>query len=332
MSGEELFEIIDGIDDDIILDIPRSKSIRPTMVLVERIKTPIPTFALVAVCMICVLAVGVFFAAKLHNIPPVDSGSDYSVYSDSSSDESSDSDSESSSSHESSSSISESSNSEDISNINKVRFTDEDKELQKILEELDKGLSAISAWLTFSYPQDSPKHTFVMPNGNRMSFYPISDGFSIGGLNMPTTYEAMREMVLEYFSEQFADDFMYHNVGTGTMEENPDGTFSVTLDENSDNDYYKFIAIDGKIYCHGDSAGGRGLSYMRILCPTAKILNKTEDTIEFAYFNDLNMSKENIIFMQSCINDVSLYEANTNIGVLKYERGGWRRDKSEIVL
>lgn len=100
MRAEELFEIIDGIDDDLILDIPRLKSERPTMVVIEHRKTPIWAVALLAACLVCVLAVGVFVAAKLQNGLPVFSGSNDPGQSDSSDESSSGSDSDSDSGSE----------------------------------------------------------------------------------------------------------------------------------------------------------------------------------------------------------------------------------------
>lgn len=86
MRPEDFFEIIDGIDDDIILDIPELSAEKPTDIIRSK-GTPFWTIALSAACLFCVLAVGIFVAVKLHNAQPIDSGSDSS---DTSSGESSD--------------------------------------------------------------------------------------------------------------------------------------------------------------------------------------------------------------------------------------------------
>ena len=65
MRAEEFFKIIDGIDDDIILDVPDAKTERPTKVVIEHKKTPIWTIALLTACFVLVLVMGVFVAAKL---------------------------------------------------------------------------------------------------------------------------------------------------------------------------------------------------------------------------------------------------------------------------
>lgn len=95
MRAEELFEIIDGIDDDLILDIPRLRSERPIKVVIEHRKTPVWALVLLSACLVCVLAVGVFFAAKLQGNKIIDPGSYDPDHSNSSDNSGSDSDSDS---------------------------------------------------------------------------------------------------------------------------------------------------------------------------------------------------------------------------------------------
>lgn len=74
MRPEDFFEIIDGIDDDIILDIPEINAEKPIKVVIENRQTPLRTVVLSAACLLCVLSIGVFIAAKLHNGLPVEPG------------------------------------------------------------------------------------------------------------------------------------------------------------------------------------------------------------------------------------------------------------------
>lgn len=95
MRPDEFFEIIDGIDDDIILDIPDANAEEPTKVVIESKETPFWVVALSAACLLCALVSGVFIIAKIKTSLPVESGAnapasyeDSSFESDSSSDSS----------------------------------------------------------------------------------------------------------------------------------------------------------------------------------------------------------------------------------------------------
>ena len=218
-----------------------------------------------------------------------------------------------------------------------VEFTDEDLELQAILTELDRGLRFTHILLTTDRPfyigengyiDISPK-IFIKNEGmdHSSSYRIIPENYRLEGLPVPTTAEEMRALVMEYFTEDFADNFMNYHVSTGSMTENPDGTYSVTFDENSNKGLCFFMELDGRLYWQGWSVGGKGMSAYNVLCRSAKVISRTEDTIEFSYLDDfmpyMDFVREN---MQSWLSDVTRYEENAKIGVLKYERGGWRRD------
>lgn len=95
MRSEELFEIIDGIDDDIILDVPEADVQRPIKIVVEKGgRTSFWKLALAAACLVCVMTVGIFAAVKLHGISSTESGSGDPVISDNRSDDSSSSSSD----------------------------------------------------------------------------------------------------------------------------------------------------------------------------------------------------------------------------------------------
>ena len=221
-----------------------------------------------------------------------------------------------------------------------VEFTDEDLELQGILKGLDRGLSAVDIWLTTDGPALPNGKTyvsseyFIMNKGmdQKLTYRPIPDNYRIEGLPVPTTCKAMRELVMEYFTEAFADNFMGNYAAKGSLTENPDGTYSIVFDENG-GWFADFMELDGQLYWQGNHTGGKGLSALGVLCRSAKVISKTEDTIEFSYLDDFNIYDEEVTKLtQSCLNDVSRYEENAKIGVLKYERNGWRRDFNKEMM
>lgn len=65
MKPEELFELIDGIDDDIILDIPQLNAEKPIEITVKNKRFPLWRYIGTAACVICVLAIGIFAVAKI---------------------------------------------------------------------------------------------------------------------------------------------------------------------------------------------------------------------------------------------------------------------------
>lgn len=108
MRPEDIFDIIDGIDDDIILDIPELNSEKPLKVVVKDKRTPIWAVTLSAACLICVFAAAVFFIARFRSdwidpnpYDPTSSG-DSSYQSDPSSSDSDSSDNSDDSSDQSS--------------------------------------------------------------------------------------------------------------------------------------------------------------------------------------------------------------------------------------
>lgn len=81
MKTEELFEIIDGIDDDIILDIPHLNAEKPTKIVVKSRRTTFWSYVGTAAGLVCVLAIGIFAAAKLQGSQPIDSGTSNTTFS-----------------------------------------------------------------------------------------------------------------------------------------------------------------------------------------------------------------------------------------------------------
>ena len=212
-----------------------------------------------------------------------------------------------------------------------VEFTEEDLELQHMLEEIYKGESMIECWFRNAEPL-SDGITLPEPyicklyknDGTEFSsyhsFYLIPKDYSEGGGVIPNTCEGMKAIMMEYCSDSVTDVWMTM-VCKGNMTENSDGTFTIILDNN--NDYHEFIEIDGRMYRFSDVKVRSFLKH--IDCRTAKVVSRTDDTIEFSFITPdwYNLDEDdNPIYL----NDVSQYEENAYTGVLKYERGGWRRD------
>lgn len=65
MKTEELFKVIDGIDDNIILDIPQLKAEKPSKITLKK-HAPVWNYVSIAACFVCALAVGIFAVTKIH--------------------------------------------------------------------------------------------------------------------------------------------------------------------------------------------------------------------------------------------------------------------------
>ncbi len=208
-----------------------------------------------------------------------------------------------------------------------VEFNEEDRELQNILEDVERGCAAIDLWFSNSAPEGIPEDkgfTFRFSGDNDLSdglFYSIPKNYSEGELVIPDTYEKMMETILEYFSENRAGDF-FRRLAKGSMTEKSDGIFSISLyNDNMDKGHIELIEIDKTMY-RSSSVITKGF-VNPIDIKTAKLTKKTNDTIEFTYLSNFGILDS---FNPTYLSDVSLYEENAYIGVLKYERGGWRRD------
>ncbi len=214
-----------------------------------------------------------------------------------------------------------------------VEFTEEDKELQKILEGLNEGTNAICAWFTRAEPNSDynpiskffsfdPSFSDAYSEPYTTLYYLIPDNYFEAGMIIPNTQDGMRKVMLEYLSEDRVNACM-EGVDKGSLIENSDGTFSVISEEGSLSPV-KFIEIDGVMY-RNHALGGRGLGINGVISDTAKVTQRTDDTIEFTYLieNPLNYDNDG---NPKYIDNVSLYYENVLEGALKFERGGWKRD------
>lgn len=210
-----------------------------------------------------------------------------------------------------------------------VEFTEEDKELHELLKNLD-GISEFGGWLTAGIVDDTQleKYDLVISETDMpTTYYKLPDDYSINGKIIPHTYAGMRDVMLEYLTERFTDDLLktMMAVGKGSIkEQNPDGSLLITLlnDEHINKGFYKFFEIDGSMY-RNSSVGGKGLGNTIIEPETAKVISKTDDTIEFTYLSSW-IYFDNMDEIQRI--DATNYSEHAITGVLKYERGGWKRD------
>lgn len=185
-----------------------------------------------------------------------------------------------------------------------LEFTDEDLELQAILEELSPGHD-IAKWNEAStVSENEPEYEFIFPASFKQEarsaiYRPMPEGTTPDGkIEYPHTAEALRALYMRYFTQDSVDRYM-EEVGKGTMTKNPDGTYSVKVDGNEPKNY---LEIDGKLYVTETTPYLGAAAYP--LFDSAKVIEKTNDTIKFSIIQSAK------------------YHIGT--GIIKYERGGWR--------
>ena len=188
-----------------------------------------------------------------------------------------------------------------------TEFTEDDRELQKILKELWPAALNIELMFNGNYNRGND-YVFII-SGDKVYYdlIPENTKTSDGMLTIPQTYEEMQELLLKYHTKDTAEKYM-RDVNKASMTENPDGTYNVTLD--TDNKGAMFIEIGGRMYCKDSIiAGGFLIDY-----DTAKMIEKTDDLIHFScicYRGELDYKNEDGL-------------AWNEDGFLKYERGGWK--------
>lgn len=294
--SEELFMIINDIDDDII-DEAKIKADTPVQMKPEP-RSPIKGIIALAAC-IAVLAVGVFAIVRFKlgsgiEPAPVDDSSSY--LSDSTASEYSSSDTDSlDDSSDSGSGIDPS-------------LTEEDLELQAILSgildkarELDGmfgGMSANGKEYEFkicnSYlVEDHPAYM------QTRTYYLVSEGQRTepnGLFAVPQSRAEMEGLLLQYFSKRAVKTYM-DNIISADIAEEPDGTYTV----ETENGYpAPLIEADGKLYYCNDIL----MSDLDFDPQTARLISKTNSTVKFNYYNNEYFARED--------------------GALVFEGGSWK--------
>lgn len=202
----------------------------------------------------------------------------------------------------------------DYSHLNiPTEFTEEDRELQKVLRGLVDSTDELTCCFGNILTDDTSvtyKFIFseeIIPN----NYYLVPKNFRYregSTFTVPTTYSEWSEAFHRYFTEEATESWL-KNVGVGTLTENSDGTFGVSGVEQPVN----FLELDGKMYCW-EAEGGRKSPDINV--KTAKVKSKTEDTITFSYLG-YNYIDDYINFPE--------YSYNSE-GVLKLEGDSWKLD------
>lgn len=219
-----------------------------------------------------------------------------------------------------------------------VEFTDEDRELQEILSELADPAAKIDCWthlelglpeFIFNFPQLEVTYNLS---------YTIPDNYHLSEdsqLAFPSTCAEMEALMLKYFSKQQTKEYM-RDIVPGIVTEEPvkgsNNAITVTFDDNTLSklhikddfgEYFLtplFLELNGRMY----RKAIQGVNHLIISEDTAKVISRTDDTIEFSYINIPGFQ-----YLDPWTTDYEyepFYSENALKGVLKYERGGWKLD------
>ena len=241
--------------------------------------------------------------------------------------ESTQSSTETVSSTESSSTVSstQSSTPEDIEPV-PVEFTDEDRELQKILSDLcEPAWQVVSMFSSLGVPDFSHQpHQFLRMTIIELSFLEmecdmIPDNFRPEHFmfDVPTSKTEMGNFISKYYSKEMTDTLLDRIPVCELVEQSGN---SLIVKFKDDPEIYQkegfqiwFVEVDGRLYVR-NSHGAPGF----IEVDTAKITKKTNNTIEFIYLKSPEYIKEEII------SNASLYSKYAEKGALKLEDGVWK--------
>lgn len=268
-NSEKLFLYINEIDEELIEDADSDEE-KPIQMKPEP-RSPAKGLIAFAAC-VAALAVGIFAIVKFRtngNFDPVSAPSEYV------------------------SDTSDSSDNSDQSSYPDINFefTAEDPEFRAELKELVNAAEDIDRMFKGMGHTPGKKFRYYF-EGDEEHYYedeyfeiPEDRRTDMGLFAVPQTYDEMEALVTRYFSERAALFYMEY-VSKGSMTENDDGTYNVEIFKGSS--YPKFIEIDGRMYRTNEIRGG-GLG---IDCGTARIIRKTEKSIDFLFwghnYNDMD--------------------------------------------
>lgn len=289
--SEQLFSIINDIDDDII-DEAKIKEEAPVLMKPEP-RSPIKGIIALAAC-IAVLAVGIFAIVKFklgREMDPIQS--DPSEYSSDSS---------------------ESSNSSESNG----EYTAEDIELQEMLKELAPRITDIDKMFSDMYFKGSDSYDNIKYGADEYNYYFIPDGKTTGPnhlIEVPHTRAEMEALLLEYFTKESVEKYLSDiTVADGAVDSN--GKKVVKL-PNKDDTLNRFVEFDGRLYYYRFyyeiSQFSSRMTLYYIVPETARVISKTDDMIKFSF-------KADYIFNHQMNGKPNDHAECT----LRYERGGWR--------
>lgn len=182
-------------------------------------------------------------------------------------------------------------------------YTEQDLELQKILETLSPGNKVATTLLFNNAPAYGDTYYFILPGNRKLPYLKYID---VSGpqpsVNHPKSLAELEETLLEFFTEESAQYYM-SLVGKGTMTDNGDGTYNVKS-VGALNPVY--IEIDGKMFYRTYFPNGDWGKFNY----TAKVVEWTDDTITYTYVSVMSGG------------------FGTESRTLKFERGGWKMNYS----
>ena len=211
-----------------------------------------------------------------------------------------------------------------------VEFSEEDREVQKILSDMMEPANKVYGWIENTNAFGNSAYRFRFPDRDKTEIY-VYYLFSVSGssnnssLKKPNTYSDLKELILEYFSADKTETLLMP-LSVCSAVENADGTYTVKSTDGSPIiNHPFFIEADGKLYQYDV----RGDGSIPIALNTVKVSSKTDDTIKFTYIDGSRKSKVDI---PTCLGDITFYSKNAVNGTLKYERGGWKLDSWDVII
>lgn len=207
-----------------------------------------------------------------------------------------------------------------------VEFSEEDKEVQKILSDIVEPANEIYRW-TYGPDIGSPSYQFRIPDFDAsmtFTYYPFSaSDASEHLLERPDTYSELKELMLEYFSADRTEHLLYSFIVCSAVE-NSDGTYTLKRADGVPIEMPPgLFELDGKLYQIETRGPGEIITYISIDLDTVKMRYRTDDQIEFFHLC-------NVFDNSETLNDMEIYSAVARCGILKYERGGWKLDSWDM--
>lgn len=178
--------------------------------------------------------------------------------------------------------------------------------LQVILKDLAPA-ETIANWFLMGNSGTGKIHKFLFPGSDTVHEYWQGVSAPDSKHKAPQTIDELKELMLEYFTQDSVDDYM-KRVRKGTVMKASDGRDFVVFDvveapDKSPTDYPPFIEIDGNLYFWNAPQKQIGTP----LYETADNIFERDDTIRFTYDRSYGDTVYNYVG-----------------GDLKFERGGWK--------
>ena len=210
-----------------------------------------------------------------------------------------------------------------------VEFTDEDRELQKILSDLWEPTQNIHSWFNYVgvptdlYP-DADDWRLKIPeisfDDESCKWIPDNLRMTDSMFSIPTSKAGMEELFHKYFSAERTDNLL-RRIPACELIERSDKTLTLKLKDDPEiyknhNTRINFIEVDGRLYVP-DYMGAK--DYIDV--ETAKVTKKTNDTIEFVFLGTGDAGPD---YKPQILNNTLLYSKYAQRGSIKLEDGIWK--------